>query len=352
MVEYSEEGGYLSQHGRLALKNRPSRRTTPAPQLRVKLLPGHHRVGTKATYSCVSHYYSLVGSQVRRCLPDGTWSGRLATCIPVCGRSDSPRSPFIVNGNVSDIGQWPWQAGIALRHTPDEDWELSCGGSLISEYWVITAAHCVTKDRDGNVFTSDGLKVYLGKYYRDDNKDDAMVQIRKPQDIHVHGDYDTVKFDSDIALILLDEPVELTSRVQPVCLPTNRSTEENLVDGQLGVVTGWGTTEDKTYAEVLKQAVVPVVSAKACQKSYEDDHFALTVTENMICAGYLKGEIDACSGDSGGPLVFLDKSITDKRTWILEGIVSWGGPRACGTERHFGGYTKVQRFMAWIHQFL
>ncbi|XP_064460933.1 clotting factor C-like [Ornithodoros turicata] len=352
-VAYSEEGtGGTVVHGRLAEKITPLRRTTPSPQSQVKLPEGHLRVGTKASYSCISRFYSLAGSQVRRCMPDSTWSGRLATCIPVCGRSDSPRSPFIVNGNVSEVGQWPWQAAIYLKRSLEDDWELSCGGSLISEHWVLTAAHCVTKGRDGSTFTAEGLKVHFGKYYRDDKKDDSMVQIRKPQEIHVHSDYDGVKFDSDIALILLDEPVELTSRVQPVCLPTERTTNENLVDGHLGVVTGWGVTETKDYADVLKQAVVPVVSAKQCQQAYEEAQFALTVTENMICAGYVKGEIDACGGDSGGPLVFLDKSITDKRIWVLEGIVSWGGPRACGTAKHYGGYTKVQQFMDWINQFL
>lgn len=348
-VVYSQELGAGFKIGRQTL--RLPLRTTQAP-VEVSLPRGHFRVGTRATFTCVSRFYTLVGSEVRRCLPDGTWSGRTATCIPVCGRSDSPRSPFIVHGNLSEIGQWPWQAALSLWSPAENAWDLSCGGSLLSESWVVTAAHCVARDRKGNLLNTRSLRIDLGKYYRDDSRDDAMVQTRSAQEIHVHEDFDPVRFDSDIALVLLDRPVELTSRVQPVCLPTERSTQTNIVDGHLGIVTGWGQTENRSYADALREAVVPVVSAKECERAYKEGHFPLTVTSNMLCAGYERGKIDACTGDSGGPLVFLDEDVADRRVWVLEGIVSWGGPRGCGAPNHFGGYTKVQAFLDWIRELL
>ncbi|CAN7937521.1 unnamed protein product [Ixodes hexagonus] len=348
-VDYSQEHGPGFKIGRQTLRLSP--RTTPVPA-EVSLPRGHFRVGTRATFSCVSRFYNLVGSEVRRCQPDGSWSGRTATCIPVCGRSDSPRSPFIVHGNVSEVGQWPWQAALSLWVPAESAWDLSCGGSLLSENWVVTAAHCVARDRRGNLLATKDLRIDLGKYYRNDSRDDAMVQTRSAQEIHVHEDFDPIRFDSDIALVLLDRPVELTSRVQPVCLPTDRSTQTNVVDGHLGVVTGWGQTENRSYADALREAVVPVVSAKECERAYKEGHFPLTVTSNMLCAGYEKGKIDACTGDSGGPLVFLDESVTDRRVWVLEGIVSWGGPRGCGAPNHFGGYTKVHAFLDWIRELL
>ncbi|XP_067130395.1 clotting factor C-like isoform X2 [Centruroides vittatus] len=312
---------------------------------------GFYKVGTRVKYSCESRYYQLVGSQSRRCTKDGTWTGRIASCIPVCGRSDSKRAPFILNGNATEIGQWPWQAAVA-REVPDSNkWFLLCGGALLSEQWVTTAAHCVTKGATNRIIEPDKFKIYLGKYYRDDKLDDDLVQERKVQEIHIHPDYDPHLFDADIALIHLDEPVTLTTRVQTVCLPTGTTTREHLVDGKLGIITGWGLNENQSYSQQLQQAVLPVVSYERCEKAYEDADLPLTVTENMFCAGASKINSDSCSGDSGGPMVFADDSGRERK-WVLEGIVSWGSPSGCGTAGQYGGFTKVFNFINWIHHFL
>ncbi|XP_042902072.1 limulus clotting factor C [Parasteatoda tepidariorum] len=323
--------------------------TTPEPET-ISLPPGLHRIGERAMYDCESRYYKLIGSRTRRCQGAGEWSGRPPTCIPVCGRSDSPRSPFIVNGNASDIGQWPWQVGIA-RHLPDlGQWFLLCGASLLSERWVITAAHCVTYAGTTLVIEPNRFQLYFGKYHRQDTKDDEYVQVRKIEEIHIHPDYDPGLMDADIALIQVDSPVQLNSRVQPVCLPTEQTTRENLVEGKKGVVTGWGMNENSTYSETLQQAVLPVVSQSVCEKGYEDSDLPLTVTENMYCAGFARGRSDACSGDSGGPMVFTDDS-SRERKWVLEGIVSWGSPQGCGNPNQYGGFTTVSQFLDWIHLF-
>ncbi|KAG8192844.1 hypothetical protein JTE90_014624 [Oedothorax gibbosus] len=325
---------------------------TPGPDPdKVPLPPGLHRIGSRAMYDCESRYYKLIGSRTRRCERNGVWSGRPPTCIPVCGRSDSPRSPFIVNGNATDIGQWPWQGGIA-RFLPDYDqWFLLCGASLLNERWVITAAHCVTYAGTILTIEPDKFQVYLGKYHRQDSKDDEYVQVRKIQEIHVHPDYDPGLFDADIALLQLDTPIQLNSRVQPICLPTEQTTKNNLVDGKKGVVTGWGMNENETYSETLQQAVLPVIDHAKCEKGYEESDLPLTVTENMFCAGYDAGRSDACSGDSGGPMVFTDETSKDRK-WVLEGIVSWGSPQGCGNPRQYGGFTTVSRFLDWIHLFV
>lgn len=117
-------------------------------------------------------------------------------------------------------------------------------------------------------------------------------------------------------------------------------------------MTGWGQIENRSYAGELREAIIPVVSATECERIYRESRFPVTVTSNMLCGGYEKGKIDACTGDSGGPYVFLDESVVDRRVWVLEGIVSWGGPRGCGAANHFGGYTKVHAFLDWIRQFL
>lgn len=319
-----------------------------AESVTVSLPPGLHRVGTRAMFDCESRYYKLIGSRTRRCQEMGEWSGRPPTCMPVCGRSDSPRSPFIVNGNATDIGQWPWQGGIARYLQDYSRWFLLCGASLLNELWVITAAHCVTYAGTTLTIEPDKFQVYLGKYHRQDSKDDEYVQVRKIQEIHIHPDYDPGLFDADIALIQLDSPIQLNSRVQPVCLPTEQTSRDNLVEGKVGVVTGWGMNENETYSETLQQAVLPVVSQANCEKGYEESELPLTVTDNMFCAGFKQGRSDACSGDSGGPMVFVDESAKERK-WVLEGIVSWGSPKGCGNANQYGGFTTVSRFLDWIH---
>ncbi|KFM57215.1 Limulus clotting factor C, partial [Stegodyphus mimosarum] len=314
----------------------------------VALPPGVYSLGTRAMYDCESRYYKLIGSRTRRCQSRGEWSGRPPTCIPVCGKSDSPRSPFIVNGNATDIGQWPWQAGIARYLQDYNRWFLLCGASLLNENWLISAAHCVTYAGTTLTIEPGKFQVYLGKYHREDDKNDEYVQVRKVQEIHIHPDYDPGLFDADIALIQMDSPVQLNSRVQPICLPTEQTTRSNLAEGQKGIVTGWGMNENETYAETLQQAVLPVVSSAKCEQGYEESDLPLTVTDNMFCAGYELGKTDACGGDSGGPMVFIDQS-SKERKWVLEGIVSWGSPGGCGNPKQYGGFTTVSKFLDWIH---
>lgn len=325
-------------------RNAPSSRNVSLPD-------GFYPVGSLASYQCLSRYYKLVGSKTRRCQEDSMWSGRPAICIPVCGRSDSKRAPFILNGNATEIGQWPWQVALARLVIEYNVWFIFCGGALLNERWVITAAHCVTVSGTTTLGSPDDYRVYLGKYYRDDKRDDEFVQVSKVKEVHVHPDFDPHLFDSDIALLLLDTPTTLTSRVQPVCLPSGVTARENIVEGSLGVVTGWGLNENNSYSQQLQQAVIPVVSHTRCEKGYLDAKLPLTVTENMYCAGVTESTTDVCSGDSGGPMVFPNDDGPERR-WILEGIVSWGSPSGCGIANQYGGFTKVNNYIAWIQKFV
>ncbi|CAN7985029.1 unnamed protein product, partial [Ixodes pacificus] len=177
-VLYSQELGPGFKIGRQTL--RLPLRTTQAP-VEVSLPRGHFRVGTRATFTCVSRFYTLVGSEgsvYAEHFLRAAYAPRRWRPLAVCGRSDSPRSPFIVHGNLSEIGQWPWQAALSLWSPAENAWDLSCGGSLLSESWIVTAAHCVARDRKGNLLNTRSLRIDLGKYYRDDSRDDAMVQTR------------------------------------------------------------------------------------------------------------------------------------------------------------------------------
>ncbi|KFM83315.1 Limulus clotting factor C, partial [Stegodyphus mimosarum] len=306
-------------------------------------------VGTRVQYKCKSRFYKLYGSEYQTCLPSRTWSGYQPACIPDCGKSDSPRTPFIINGNASEIGQWPWQVGIALRR--HEGLELICGGALISELWVLTAAHCVTKKFSNIPMYPNEVLIFCGKYHRSFKRDDNYVQVRKVQQIVVHDEYDFIHYDGDIALLQIEEAVEFTTRVKPICLPNELTTRENVRDGKKGIVTGWGLTESGKFSETLKEAVLPVVSHDRCEKAYREGLRTVTITENMFCAGYESGTSDTCNGDSGGPFMFSFGSANDNR-WYLEGLVSWGSESGCGKAYRYSGFTKVSRFVSWINMLI
>uniref|UniRef100_A0A646QCD6 Scut-S1 n=1 Tax=Hemiscolopendra marginata TaxID=943146 RepID=A0A646QCD6_9MYRI len=316
----------------------------------IELPEGLYHVGARATISCESQYYELIGPGTRTCLNNGMWSGRRNTCIPVCGRSSGPRRSSIVGGVPSEIGQWPWQVGIAAvqRGQPT----IGCGGALLSEMWVVTAAHCVTFPDSKNPMDPKTFQLYFGKHYRDDSRDDNEVQVRKVGDILIHPNYNEKELDSDIALMLLTEPVRFTSRVQMVCIPEDEpeKSHERLKEGNEGVLSGWGKTETGNLSQELLYAQLPVVNNNQCQEEYRKAKLHVTVTENMICAGFNEGARDQCRGDSGGPFVFPLDDRQDR--WVLEGLVSWGSIEGCGNPRQYGAYTRVQSFVEWIKSYV
>ncbi|XP_069141484.1 clotting factor C-like [Argopecten irradians] len=314
-----------------------------------RLPEGKFRVYTKLKYQCESQFYRRVGSRRRRCRRDGTWSGRQPACLPICGESATARLPLVYNGTVSDIGQWPWQAAMS-RHLQDNYWYITCGGSLVSESLVVTAAHCVTHYGTDIPISIDDIAIYLGKHYRSDVLNSTFVQKRKVTSIEIHPHYTPSSYDLDIAVLLLESPVTLTPYVRPVCLPDQLVGERLLLPGREGVVTGWGVTENSRNSEELRMAKVQTTTNTDCMNKYAQVGYPQTITENMFCAGQEDGSSDACEGDSGGPLVF--PATGADRKWYLEGVVSWGSPLGCGIELQYGVYTKVRNCLDWLANFI
>ncbi|XP_078001559.1 clotting factor C-like [Glandiceps talaboti] len=319
-----------------------------------KLPEGYFVEYSRVVYECESPYYKLSGSKQRTCL-NGEWDGRQPTCTPICGKKSVNRQEYIVNGNTSTVGEWPWQAAVSryvrLPGGENKTWYTVCGGALINERWILTAAHCVVYRDSTTVVETGVVQVKLGKHYRDDEMDDNHVQEFQVSEIHVHPQFQPINLDNDIALIRLSSTATLTERVRPVCLPQAFLAREHLRQGTFGVVTGWGRTEDGTVAAALKQARVPVVGSRICESGYAETQYYVTVTRNMYCAGFSEGGTDSCSGDSGGPMVFSNGE-GDRQRWYLQGLVSWGSPVECGLPRQYGGYTRVIKFVRWIKQFI
>lgn len=155
--------------------------------------------------------------------------------------------------------------------------------------------------------------------------------------VHPHFHEDT--FDSDVALLYLSKPVEVSAVASPACLPNAHLAQVLMLEGQRGLVTGWGATRYLgRSSRFLRKVVLPVIDHKACMQSTEQ-----IITDNMFCAGFLNAEMDACTGDSGGPFV-----VNYKDTWFLTGVVSWG--EKCAMEGKYGVYTRLSNFLTWLHE--
>ncbi|CAL8294427.1 unnamed protein product [Lota lota] len=232
----------------------------------------------------------------------------------------------IVGGVNSVEGEWPWQVGLLFSGN------LYCGASVLSADWLISAAHCFSKER---LADPRSWRAHLGMLTRGEARHVAEIQH-----IVVHEFYDGATFDYDVALLRLRRPwpASLAPLVQPVCLPSPSYT---LGQHQACWVTGWGyrSEDDKLLPAVLQKAEVLLMSPSECKKRYDP------VTARMLCAGVPSGAQDACNGDSGGPLACQASA---GGRWFLIGIVSWGS--GCGRPNLPGVYTRVTKLTSWIHQ--
>ncbi|CAG0891153.1 unnamed protein product [Darwinula stevensoni] len=170
--------GQLStiQHGSFTIESCGSPYEQIAKRSNASCIPDEsYAFSSIVRYRC-EKYYELQGPEFRRCAEDGEWTGPTPFCKPVCGKKAS-QIQLSAGGNITEIGEWPWQA--AIYDMKQED--VICGGALIREEWVLTAAHCVVVDGSIRTRHPEEIFVYLGKHYRSDIKKDEHVQIRQVQ---------------------------------------------------------------------------------------------------------------------------------------------------------------------------
>ena len=105
------------------------------------------------------------------------------------------------------------------------------------------------------------------------------------------------------------------------------------------------TSDPNTTSETLQYVKLPVVEQAECEASYASRSLAYNITRNMFCAGFYEGGRDTCLGDSGGAFVMQDEG---QQRWAVFGLVSWGGPEDCGSQRVYGVYTRVSNYISWI----
>ncbi|WP_016700684.1 S1 family peptidase [Actinoalloteichus spitiensis] len=225
-----------------------------------------------------------------------------------------PAQARIVGGTNATTEQYPW--AVTLLNGEGKQF---CGGALVAQDKVVTAAHCVAETRSGKVTTRAPatLRVVAGRTdLRTGDGHDVGVSR-----VWIHPDYVSFTQGEDIGVLTLSEP--LPYRTLPV---VERDGQSHYRAGTEARVMGWGrTSENGASASVLQEVVVPLVTDADCAGAYTQ-----FTAPQMVCAGYPEGGRDACAGDSGGPLVVGGR---------LVGLVSFGD--GCARAGKPGVYTRV-----------
>ncbi|XP_029526216.2 enteropeptidase isoform X1 [Oncorhynchus nerka] len=232
----------------------------------------------------------------------------------------------VVGGTDSRKGAWPWMVSLYFRG------RHVCGATLIDNEWLFTAAHCVY----GKNIHLSNWEAVLGLHSQD-SVDVLPSQTRKVDHIIMNKHYNRRTKDADIAMMHLQTNVNFTDNIQPICLP---GSGQQFEAGMKCFITGWGAeVEQGTSANVLQQAVLPLVSRSECQKLLPE----YNITARMVCAGYSEGGVDSCQGDSGGPLMCEKDG-----HWVQVGVISFGV--GCGRPQRPGVYALVSQFTDWVVQ--
>ncbi|XP_068623972.1 chymotrypsin-like elastase family member 2A [Battus philenor] len=270
-----------------------------------------------------------------------------------CGRRQIEHTELIVNGADSKPGDWPWHT--AIYRVNRNVIKYICGGTLLSEYYVLTAAHCTTVR--GEAVLPETLNVVLGKYNIAGG--DLEAQEKTVEEIIVHENYDPKKLDNDIALLKLGTKVTFGSYVQPACLWFPGAVEKLPNRDIVGTVIGWGFDQNNALSSQLKQATMPLVSESNCLKS-NPVFYSKVLTSRKFCAGHNNGT-SACNGDSGGgfhvfvPDVTGDVSPNATGAWYVYGIVSLSVSRrdmpVCDPTQYVV-FTSVGAYRSWIQKYI
>jgi secreted trypsin-like serine protease len=229
----------------------------------------------------------------------------------------------IIHGETSLPKEWPWQVQIT------KDGGHWCGGSLLSDRWVLTAAHCVDGQSDASLSVRAGLTKLVPA--------GPNVQVRTVLSHQIHPAWNAATLENDVALIRLSSAVVFNLHVQPIAIEDRVAPVDTHA-----YVTGWGwTAAGGSTSNTLQETSLGVVDSAVCDAA---GTLSLPVQASMLCTGYVGGDHGGCHGDSGGPLVVPSNSFSNG--WKQIGVVSWGVGFFCDS---YTVFSRLSALAPWIH---
>ncbi|XP_064633233.1 chymotrypsin-like elastase family member 1 [Lineus longissimus] len=257
-----------------------------------------------------------------------------------CGKTSYPPSSWrVVGGTKATHGTWPWQ--ISLRMLSGGTHRHICGGTIINDQWILTAAHCflatssISGSREAAYY-----RVRVGEHkqtaYDGTERDHYVEKIIRHYSYYGYQPTDP----HDIALIKLSSKISFNTHVQPVCL-NQQYGQFDSTDGCW--ITGWGDTKGTEDSNYLQQLSGRVWSNRECQYGWDRySGWQSSIQSGMVCFGH--GSTGACVGDSGGPLVCKKPGTSE---YVQIGVTSWGHGD-CDKYGKPSVYTRVSSYHSWI----
>ncbi|XP_077290897.1 transmembrane protease serine 9-like [Arctopsyche grandis] len=286
------------------------------------------RTGQKAWNKCID-----LADSVFPCVSFDPSSNILKMRMDTCKHTGVE---LIIGGTATMPNEFPHQAQLFYNSEFNNvNSSNLCGGTLISEQWVMTTAHCHL-----DKYTREYVKyVVLGNEDLDKYPEFIFNVIEKV----IHPEYQPVSVYNDIGLLKMDKKVKYSEKIRPACLHVG-----NPVNDQKAVATGWGITdfETETKSDALLKVTLEKFTHEECKQSYPIAKKSRDGIRNtsQICYGSRSEVKDTCQGDSGGPLQIYNNGV--HCTYNVIGITSIG--KKCGIIGMPGVYTRVSYYIPWI----
>ncbi|GMT36374.1 hypothetical protein PFISCL1PPCAC_27671 [Pristionchus fissidentatus] len=271
-----------------------------------------------------------------------------ATCGRYYPKKNYNRYKRIIGGNEVPVGKWPWQVRLVvhsavLNKTTMEVTleEGRCGGTVISDRFILTAAHCIPPQSV--------IHVYSGIIHgdREEPHNTEKKVISRVEKAIPHPNYNESGYTDDIGILILEEPLLFDNTVFPICLPNK---DQSIPDDGQAVVAGFGGSNDREEPDNwdlsesdsrLRESAVPIIRAEICKQRFENTTLD---NEMFICAGSLGH--GTAEGDSGGPLMMEEK----RGRWFQIGVTAFGAVEEGVLFQDVvpGVYTNVKAYCDWI----